>query len=95
MKKLLTILALVLLTGCAAEEGQITDKQYHPAWTSYGTVCVSYGANGACNFSVPTMYNNPEKFCFKLDDGTWERCVPKDMWDRYRIGDYFPGVGKA
>jgi hypothetical protein len=95
MRKLLLILALVLLAGCAAEEGQITDKKYHGAYDSYGNTCVSYNSNGLCQFSVPQTYHHPEEFCFELDDGTWERCVPKDMWDRYKIGDYFPGVGKA
>jgi hypothetical protein len=89
------ILLMVLLLGCAPEEGNITDKNYIPAWTSYGSTCVSYNQNGTCNFSVPRTYHHSEEFCFELDGGTWDRCVPQDIWNKYKVGDYFPGVGKG
>jgi hypothetical protein len=88
----LVVAILVFCYGCAAESGNITDKTWAPAWDSYGSTCVSYNQNGTCNFSVPQIYHHPEQYCFELDGGTWDRCVPKDMWNKYKIGDYFPGV---
>jgi hypothetical protein len=100
LKRLVSAACLFLLTspflfGCAAESGNITDKEFIPAYTTYGNTCVSYSQNGTCNFSVPQVYNHPEQYCFELDGGTWNRCVPHDMWNKYKIGDYFPGVDQG
>jgi hypothetical protein len=92
---IVAIIIVVVAVGCAAEKGNITDKKYHPAWTEYGSHCIVRDKNGFCLVSSPYTVQHPEEFCFKLDDHFLERCVPHDIWNRYRIGDYYPGTANA
>jgi hypothetical protein len=93
MKRLLALAAILLLVGCAAKSGQVTNKSWHPPYDVYGSTCVVRDKNGLCAMSVPNVQHYPEAYFFELDHGTWDRQVPKDIWNKYKIGDYFPGIG--
>jgi hypothetical protein len=101
----LTGAALLALTGCGPDEGDIVDKQYREDlsyWTS-GPVqhcSTTYSGSGKYRTSRTSCYTRTESryhydpaqywFMLRTEDGKVHRKdVSDDVWYRWSIGDHF------
>lgn len=94
-------LAAVLMAGCGSdiESGYVTRKTHEAAHaeTRYVSRCgATDPKTGVCKRteSVPQYIPYPEQWRLELMDGdaTGYVYVPQVTWDRYNVGDHYPGL---
>lgn len=72
--------------------GQITGKQYRPAYYYYTSQCAGYDAKGNCTFHTQVPHYAPECFEIRYTDGKHDgdACVAPTEYERYEVGAYYP-----
>lgn len=104
MKRLAPVIVAVALglTACGGiNSGTVVGKDYVPPreWVYmqpvYTTTCS--GSPPVCTQHlvsfIPITMHDPECYRLKLDDGddTGSVCVPREAYDRVRLGDHYEG----
>ncbi len=80
----LTTLMCLLVIGCGdINEGQVTEKKHHEAWTRVGAVTSGMSPHGV-------VVKNPERWVLMISDaGKSASCnVPKEIWHNTQVGDW-------
>ncbi|WP_160051061.1 hypothetical protein [Nocardiopsis sp. FR26] len=83
-----------LAGGCAPETGEVTDRDYSPAWTSTTTSCSTTGQTRTC---TPHTSYHPESYTLRLDDGQdagWREVAPSE-YERCHVGDHYPACARG
>lgn len=89
------VLLLLLLVGCAPEEGTVKQKQFvaehYNDWVSF--MCVVYASNGTCASQMPIFHHDyvPPDWQVYLVNGEDEGWVSVSQydWDRLETGSYY------
>lgn len=77
------IVVMIVDEGTEPNEGEVTDKSYHAAWTQI----TCSGNPVTC-----TTIHHPECWEIKYRNGEGERgdaCLSQSRWDSTKIGDWF------
>lgn len=94
---LIVIFLIIAMAACSSESGLITDKKFKRAYVAYQDTCVAYNYDtGLCISSVQAPVQQPAQYCFRFEGDHFDQCnIPPADWDKYQIGDHYPGAGRG
>lgn len=89
----LTVLAVVLVAGCAPTQGKVINSSHRPGWTETTQRCDPDHPDQC----TPQVQHYSETYRLRLDDGTdtgW-RTVTKAEYQQCDTGDHYPDCAQG